>query len=445
MITIREKVDLIKSGKLKARDNLLYFMKNIDEKNKELNVFLSFNEQCLKQAEELDKRIKKGEDVGKLAGICVAVKSNICVNGLETNCASDTLKDWLAPFDATVIKKLKDEDAIILGMVNMDEFACGGSGETSAFGPTKNPKNKDLIPGGSSSGSAAAVAAEFCDFALGSDTGGSIRNPASHCGIVGLKPSYGSVSRYGLIDMCMSFDQIGPITKNIEDSELIFEIIKGQDNFDTTTKDIPEKKLDTKKVRVGFVNINDFSTKEIQNEMKNKIKEIQEKNPNWEFKEIQLPLDIALETYYLIVYVELFSATRKFDGRRFGKRIEDSCGQEVLRRIYGGKEITQAEYKGEYYRNSLKARNFIKNKFEKIFKEVDIIILPTVPRTAHKLKEKISVKDMYSYDIFTTLANLIGVPAISVPMCEIENKPVGLQIVAPEFCENWIFEVARKI
>ncbi len=445
MITIREKVDFIKSGKLKARDNLIYFIQNIDKKNKELNIFLSFNEESLKQAEEIDMRIEKGEDVGKLAGICVAIKSNICVKELEINCASETLKDWISPYDATVIKKLKEQDAIIIGMVNMDEFACGASGETSAFGPTKNPRNPLLIPGGSSSGSAAAVAAEFCDFALGSDTGGSIRNPASHCGIVGLKPTYGAVSRYGLIDMCMSFDQIGPLTKNLEDSEYVFNIIRGQDNFDTTTKEIIEKELDTKKVKVGIVNVKNFATEEIKDLFKKKIDKIKEINSNWEIKEIELPLDIALETYYLLVYVEFFSATRKFDGRRFGKKIEDVCGKEVLRRIFGGQEVTQAEYEGKYYRNALKAREFIKKKFEEIFKQVDVILLPTVPRTAHKIRETISTEEMYAYDVFTCPVNISGIPGISIPLGEIDSRHVGMQILAPSFCENWIFEVGKRI
>jgi aspartyl-tRNA(Asn)/glutamyl-tRNA(Gln) amidotransferase subunit A len=445
MITIRQKVDLIKSGKLSARDNLLYFIKNIDSKNFKLNVFLSFNEESLKQADELDQRIKTGQDVGKLAGICVAIKSNICVKDLEVNCASEVLKDWIAPYDATVIKKLKSEDAIIIGMVNMDEFACGGSGETSAFGPTKNPLDESLIPGGSSSGSAVAVAADLCDFSLGSDTGGSIRNPASHCGIFGLKPSYGAVSRYGLIDMCMSFDQIGPLTKCLEDSEYIFNIIKGQDNFDNTTKEIFEQKLDTKNVKIGLVNIDGFATKEIKDLLDKQIQKSLDRNPGWQIKSVNLPLDITLETYYLLVYVEFFSATRKFDGRRFGKKIEDSCGKEVLRRILGGTEITKSEYEGRYYRNALRAKRFIKEEFDKLFNEVDVIILPTVPRTAHKIGENISTKEMYAYDVFTTPSNIAGIPTISMPLGEINNKPIGMQILAPSFCENWIFETAKRI
>jgi aspartyl-tRNA(Asn)/glutamyl-tRNA(Gln) amidotransferase subunit A len=445
MITLREKVSLIKSGRLTARENLLYFIKNIDKKNKELNVFLSFNEDSLKQAEEIDRRVKRGEDVGRLAGICVAIKSNICVNGLEVNCASETLKDWIAPYDATVIKKLKQEDAIVIGMVNMDEFACGASGESSAFGPTKSSVDSSLVPGGSSSGSAVAVSSDLCDFALGSDTGGSIRNPASHCGVFGLKPSYGAVSRYGLIDMCMSFDQIGPITKSIEDSELVYSILKGQDNFDTTTKEFPETKLDTKKIRIGFVDTENFAVPEIKKMVESRVKEVLSNNPGWSLKKISLPLNIAIETYYLLVYVEFFSATRKFDGRRFGKKIEDVCGKEVLRRIFGGSEISQAEYEGKYYRNAIRAKNFIRSEFEKLFKEVDVIFLPTVPRTAHKIGENLSVEEMYAYDIFTVPANIAGIPAISIPIGKIDAKEVGLQLLAPAFCENWLFETGRKI
>lgn len=219
-------------------------------RTKDLNIFLRLNENAIEQAKAIDKRIKEGGDVGKLAGLCFAVKSNISVRELETNCGSKVLEGYVSPYNATVINKLLGEDAIILGMVNMDEFACGASGETSAFGPTKNPRNENLIPGGSSSGSASAVAAELCDFALGSDTGGSIRNPASHCGVTGLKPTYGAVSRYGLIDMAMSFDCIGPLTNSSEDAKLIFDVIKGQDNFDQTTKDSPKEKISRRNLLV---------------------------------------------------------------------------------------------------------------------------------------------------------------------------------------------------
>jgi aspartyl-tRNA(Asn)/glutamyl-tRNA(Gln) amidotransferase subunit A len=448
---ITEKVKQIKSGKLKAVDNVLNFSKKISTpKTKKLNIFLHLNEEALKQAKEIDKKIKQKKQVGKLAGLCFAVKSNICVQDLTTNCGSKVLENFVAPFNATVINKLKAEDAIILGMVNMDEFACGASGETSAFGPTLNPKNQELIPGGSSSGSAAAVAADLCDFALGSDTGGSIRNPASHCGVVGLKPTYGSVSRYGLIDMSMSFDQISPITNFPEDAQLIFNIIKGQDNFDTTTKN-PNQSFNENKTKnkiktirtIGLVDVSKFCDKKISDLIKQKTHELAEKN-KYKIKSVNLPLDIALETYYIIVYTEFFSATRKFDGRRFGISIDKFGGPEVIRRIIGGQEITQAEYAGKYYRHALKAKNYIKEQFEKLFKQVDIIILPTVPKLPHKINSSLTVEEMYAYDIFTTLANIAGIPAISIPAGEIDSKPVGLQILAPHFQEDLIFNIAKK-
>ena len=440
-MNLKTKLKQIKEGKLKAVDNVLAFSKKISTpKTKDLNIFLNLNEDAIDQAKEIDKRIKKGT-AGKLAGLCFAVKANISVKHMTTSCASKVLEDYTSPYNATVINKLIAEDAILLGMLNMDEFACGASGEMSAFGPTKNPKNPELIPGGSSSGPAAAIAANLADFTLGSDTGGSIRNPASHCGVVGLKPTYGAVSRYGLIDMTMSFDCIGPLTNSPEDAKLIFDIIKGQDNFDQTTKNTPKGKP-TKKGVIGLVNVKNFCDEKIANLIETKTKEIAEKN-KWKIKKINLPLEIGIETYYIIVYTEFFSATRKFDGRRFGKKIEEAAGPEVIRRIIGGSEITKAEHEGKYYREALKARNFIKQQFEKIFKEVDAIILPTAPKLPHKIGEEISIKDMYSYDVTTVIASIAGLPAISVPAGKIDNKDVGLQILAPHFQEELIFKLAK--
>jgi aspartyl-tRNA(Asn)/glutamyl-tRNA(Gln) amidotransferase subunit A len=450
-ILIKEKVRDIKEGRLTALKNLMDYSEKIACESGKFNIFLKLNENAINEAKEIDLRISRGEKVGKLAGICFALKSNICYKGIEVNCASKVLEGFVAPYNATVVGKLLSEDAILIGMVNMDEFACGGSGETSAFGPVKNPLNFELIPGGSSSGSAASVAGDFCDFALGSDTGGSIRNPASHCGIVGLKPSYGLVSRYGLIDMCMSFDCIGPLVKSVEDAELILDVIKGQDHFDTTTKDldgVKESSLvksirkDGKKV-IGLINVHGFATKEIGELISKKTKEISKKN-NFEIIELELPLEIALETYYILVYTEFFSGTRKFDGRRFGKPIEKFAGPEVLRRIIGGEEITKSEFEGKYYREALKSRNFIKNEFEKIFKKCDFIILPTVPKLAHKIGEKIIPKEMYAYDVFTVLANISGIPAISVPVGKIGGKSLGLQIMAPYFLDYELLEFAKR-
>jgi len=441
--TLKQKIHEIKKGKLTAVKNVLQFSEKIaTPKSKKLNIFLHLNENAIEQAKEIDKRISEGKPVGKLAGLCFAVKSNICVQGLTTNCGSKVLENFVSPFNATVIQKLKAEDAIVLGMTNMDEFACGASGETSAFQPTLNPKNPKIIPGGSSSGSAAAVAAELCDFALGSDTGGSIRNPASHCGVIGLKPSYGSVSRYGLIDLAMSLDQIGPLTQTTEDAKIIFDIIKGQDNFDSTSLDAIKLKP-KKQLTIGLVNVQDFCDKNISELINKKTQQIAKKH-KFKIKKTNLPLDIATQTYYLIVYAEFFSTTRKFDGRRFGFKIQEKAGPEVMRRILGGQEIAQAEYAGKYYRNALKAKQYIKEQFEKLFKNVDVLILPTVPKLAHSLGSQISIKDMYAYDVLTALVNIAGICGISIPAGEIDKKPVGLQILAPRFHEDLLFDVGKK-
>jgi len=437
-MNLKTKVKQIKEGKLSAVKNVMAFSEKIATKEtKDLNIFLHLNEDAIEKAKTIDKK----KDKGKLAGLCFALKSNISAKHMTTSCASKVLEDYTSGYNATVVNKLLAEDAILLGMVNMDEFACGASGETSAFGACKNPRNPELIPGGSSSGSAAAVAAELCDFSLGSDTGGSIRNPASHCGIVGLKPTYGAVSRYGLLDMCMSLDCIGPLTHSPEDAKLIFNIIKGQDNFDQTTTNY---QLPTTNHRgaIGLVNVKDFCSKEIAELIETKTKEIAEKN-NWTIKKINLPLDIAIQTYYIIVYTEFFSTTRKYDGRRFGKKIEKAAGPEVIRRIIGGSEITKAEHAGKYYREALKARNYIKEQFQKLFQEVDAIILPTVPKLPHKIGEEISIEDMYNYDTLTSPASIAGLPAISIPTGKIEDKDIGLQIITPHFQEELIFKLAK--
>ncbi|MEM0465532.1 MAG: amidase family protein [Candidatus Pacearchaeota archaeon] len=438
---IKEKIEMIKSGKLTAEENVINFFNKINSKNPEINAVLSLNDEAIRQAKEIDIKIKNNK-AGRLAGICFIVKSNINVQGLICNCASKTLENYKSTFNATVIEKLLAEDSIVLGMANMDEFAAGSSGETSAFGITKNPKAFDRIPGGSSSGSAAAVAAGFCDFSLGSDTGGSIRNPSSHCGVVGMKPSYGSVSRYGLIDLSMSLDQIGPIGNTVSDCEIIYSIIKGKDEKDAISVDLVSEKKDLISIKLGIPKIN--ADKEIWDLINNKVDEVVKKN-NWKKESINLNyIDLGIQTYYPIVYVEFFSGTRKFDGRKYGKIIEESCGEEVLRRILGGQFICQAEYSGKYYRRALKAKKMIEKEFEDAFKKYDILVMPTVPRLPHKFSEKISVEDMYNYDSLTVLANLAGICGISVPCGEISKIPVGLQILAKRGNDEFLFEVAKK-
>lgn len=410
-----------------------------DKKGKKLNAFLQINPYI----NEESKNTK-----GRLAGKVIAVKANINVKGLNISCASKTLENYKGTYDADVIKKIKDEGGIILGMTNLDEFAAGSSGETSAFGPTRNPNNTELISGGTSSGSAVAVAANMCDIALGSDTGGSCRNPASHCGIVGLKPTYSSVSRYGLIDSAMSFDQIGVLGKNVSDVALLFDVMKGKSANDPITNesnDIDLKKIEEvpKKLNIGILDFK-IQDERIQEVLDKKIEEAAKKY-KWNVKKVKIDyLDLAIETYYPVVYVEFFSGTRKFDGRRFGKKIEESCGPEVLRRILGGSEISKAEYHGRYYYQALKIKKLIEQEFEKVFKKFDCIISPTVPRLPHKIGEKISVEEMYSYDVLTVPQNLAGNCAISIPMGKIQGIPVGMQITCDKFEEQKLFQIARS-
>jgi len=441
---LKQKIKDIKKGKLKAANNIGNFVDKISKENSKLNIVLHLNENAVEEAKKIDSRIKAGKKVGKLAGLGFLVKSNINVEGLIANCASMTLKNYKAGYNATVISKLLAEDAIVIGMVNMDEFASGSSGETGRFGSCKNPKVLDRIPGGSSSGSAAGVAAGFCDFSLGSDTGGSIRNPASHCGVVGMKPSYGMVSRYGLIDLSMSLDQIGPLANEVEDCELVFDIIKGRDDNDSISRDfeISSSLTKTNKIKIGVL-IMDADNR-IWRLINNKIEKVCNKK-GWKKNDVKLDyVDLGIQTYYPIVYTEFFSGTRKFDGRKFGLKIEDSCGEEVLRRILGGQEITKAEYAGKYYRKALAAKKIIEKEFEKAFMKYDFIVLPTVPNLPHKIGSKISLQDMYDYDRLSVLANLAEIPAISVPCSNIEGIPVGLQILAGKGKDNDLLDIAKN-
>jgi len=442
---IQEKLKLIKSGKLTAEQNIKNFLDRIKRENKaekKINAFLQINDHALLEAKEVDSNMKKSKAPGKLAGLAVAIKANINVCGMFASCASHTLENYKATYDASVIEKLKQEGAIIIGMTNMDEFACGSSGETSAFGATKNPKAHDKIPGGSSSGSAAAVSAGFCDIALGTDTGGSIRNPASHCGVVGFKSTYGAVSRYGLIDLSMSLEQIGGFADDVAGAELLFSVIKGKDDRDATSIKIDEDSKKIGKIKIGIPKID--ADKEIWQLIRKKIEEVCKAN-KCGFNDVILKhIDLGVQTYYPINYVEFFSATRKYDGRKYGKKIEENCGEEVLRRILGGGEIAQAEYAGKYYRKALQAKKIIEQEFADALKRFDCLIMPTVPKLPHKLGTKISFEDMYNYDTLTVLANLAGVPAISIPVGTINGIPVGMQIICAKGEDKKMFEIAKR-
>lgn len=440
---LQKKLLDLKSGKLSAEQNIKNFLDKIKKENQKYNIVLHVNDRALTQAKKVDEKIKT-KKAGKLAGLGFLVKSNINVEGLICNCASKTLENYKATFNATVIQRLLKEDAVVLGMTNMDEFAAGSSGETSAFGACKNPVVISRIPGGSSSGSAAGVAANFCDFALGSDTGGSIRNPASHCGVTGFKPTYGTISRYGLIDLSMSLDQIGPIAQTPDDCEIIFDLIKGRDEHDALTREFQNNQK--KEIKVGILEMP--ADQKIEKLVKEKTEAVLRKK-KWKLQNISLNhTNLGIQTYYPVVYAEFFSGTRKFDGRKYGLKIEESAGEEVVRRILGGQEIMKAEFVGKYYQRALQAKKIIEKEFESAFKKVDIIILPTVPRIPHKLGEKISVEDMYNYDALTVLANLAEIPAISVPCGYViegkESIPIGIQLLAAKGDDKSLLQIAKE-
>ncbi|MBI2134076.1 Asp-tRNA(Asn)/Glu-tRNA(Gln) amidotransferase subunit GatA [Candidatus Woesearchaeota archaeon] len=447
---VREKRDHLLDGKISASENIHILQERIRELDRNINSFLHVNEKAVEDAKEVDLKIREG-NAGKLAGLAIAVKANINVRGLPASCASKTLANYISTYDADAVRMIRENDGVVIGIANCDEFACGSSGESSAFGATNNPAAPGMIPGGSSSGSAASVAAGMCDIALGSDTGGSIRNPASHCGIVGIKPSYGRVSRFGLIDLSMSLDQIGPLSRDVHGSALLLEAISGKTGNDpATTENEVESYSDFKKprgLRIGMSS--DFERMCTDKRIHDKISAFAQsfsRKTGSELKEIELKyVDLSVQAYYPIVYTEFFSGTRKFDGRKYGRKIEESCGEEVLRRILGGMEISKSEYHGAYYRKALAAKQLISKDFENAFRNTDIIMLPTTPILPHKIGTKITdPRTMYAYDAFTIPANLSGICAGVINIGRIEGIPVGLQVMAPAFNEKLLFDVLRE-
>jgi aspartyl-tRNA(Asn)/glutamyl-tRNA(Gln) amidotransferase subunit A len=447
-----EKVSAIQRGDLLAVENVGTFLDLIQKNDKKINSFLELNRGAQADAEAVDRRIKRGEKVGKLAGLVIGVKANINVIGLRASCASRTLENYVSTYDADVIKRVRAEDGVIIGINNMDEFACGSSGETSAFGPTENPAAPGHIPGGSSSGGGAAVAAGFCDLCLGTDTGGSIRNPASHCGIVGIKPTYGLVPRQGLIDLGMSLDQIGPLAPDVGGAALLLETIAGKTQNECVLLDVSEvsyverlKDDGIKGMRIGvspkFAEIADPAIMRVIDEQVEKLRDL-----GGEIVEVDLPnLEKAMPAYYLIVSVEFFSGTRKFDGRKYGKRIEDVCGEEVLRRIVRGRYISQKEYRGKYYQRALQVRTLIRHELMAALQQVDVIVGPTVPKLPHRLGTKLTPMEMYAYDYLTIPVNMAGTCAGVVKAGTINGIPVGLQVQGKVLGELDVLRVMRSL
>jgi len=455
----------------------------IKEKNKELNAVLTVcEEEALAEAKDADKRIKKGE-TSELIGIPYLAKDNYLAKGVRATAASKILENYLAPFDATVIKKLREAGAVLLGKTNLDEFAHGSSTENSAFGPTKNPHDITRVPGGSSGGSAAAVAANLCLFALGSDTGGSIRHPAAFCGVVGLKPTYGRASRFGIVAMTSSTDVPGPLTKTVEDAAIAQAVISGHDKNDFTTADVPvsdyakEIKNNIKGLKIGVPY--EFFLEGMNKEVEQKVKEAIEslKKQGAEIIDINLPhTKYALPVYYIITPSEVSSNLGRFDGIRYplpsplpvpplirggreggveageGSLIDlykknrgRGFGAEAKRRIMLGTYALSAGYYDAYYLQAQKVRTIIINEFEAAFKKVDAIITPTTPDIAFKFGENKDPLKMYLEDIFTLSPSLAGLPAISVPCGLVDKMPVGCQIIGRKFAEGMVMRVADKI
>jgi len=465
-LTAHEVVNLIKKKKITAYEVMQDIFNQIDKVDNLIKAFLVINrEEALRQAKEVDAKVKNGEELPPLAGVAVAIKDIIATQGTETTCGSKILKGFIPPYNATVINRLKEAGAIIIGKTNMDEFAMGSSTENSAFGPTHNPWDLERVPGGSSGGSTAAVAADETFVALGTDTGGSVRQPASLCGMVGLKPTYGRVSRYGLVAYASSLDQIGPINKDVTDCALIMKVISGHDNMDSTSVNlkVPDYlkscQAGIKDLKIGVPK--EYFIEGIDPEVKDaldKALKIFEKL-GARIEEVSLPhTEYSLPTYYLIATAEASSNLARYDGIQYGYRTEnyedlsslyrktrsEGFGSEVKRRIMLGTYALSSGYYDAYYLKAQKVRTLIKEDFDKAFSKYDILITPTSPTPAFKLNEKISDPlTMYLSDIYTIPINLAGIPAISLNCGYSKNNlPIGLQIIGKHFSEETILRAA---
>lgn len=460
-----EKLQLIKDGKLSLKGNVNSFLEKI-EQEKELNAFNFIFKESLTHSKLIEEKIKSGK-YGRLAGMVIAVKDVLAIKDKPLTCSSNILKNFESVYTASSVQKLIDEDAVIIGKTNCDEFAMGSSNENSAFGPVKNPVDRSRVPGGSSGGSAAAVAAGLCDCAIGTDTGGSIRQPAAFCGLYGLKPTYGRVSRYGLTAYASSFDSVGPISKSIEDIALIMEVISGKDEKDSTSAENevpPYSQLigNNKKFRIGIPE--EFFGAGLNSEIREAVKEVitRLRNDGHEIEEIRLPLtEYSVAAYYILATAEASSNLARYDGAHYGFRADriknlnemysasrsDGFGKEVKRRIMLGTYILSAGYYDAYYRKAQKVRRLIQNDFSDAFKNIDIILTPTTTTTAFKLGEILSDPlQMYLTDIYTTSANLAGIPGLNIPIGKDSGgMPIGMQLLADHFNELSLLQLANRI
>lgn len=465
-LTIKKAHEHLTKGDFTAVELAQAYLDSIEAKNKTINAYLEVYNDVIEQAKVADKRIKEGKAT-LLTGIPFALKDNILLKGKVASAASVMLKDYTATYDATAIKKLKDEGVVFIGRTNMDEFAMGGSTENSAFGVTRNPHDEARVSGGSSGGSAAAVAMDGALIALGSDTGGSVRQPASFCGIVGLKPTYGAISRHGLMAMGSSLDQIGPMAKTVTDVEIVFDAIKGNDLMDSTTiADSTYPKINkNKKPVIGIPRAflsGDGIHKDVLSTFNDAIEHF--KSLGYEIKDIVLPnISYSLAVYYIVMPAEVSSNLARFDGVKYGllkegkNLLEDylltrreGFGKEVRRRILLGTYVLSSGYYDAYYNRANAVRKVITEDFKKAFEEVDVVLTPTTPSPAFKIGEKSTdPMSMYLADIFTVTANLTGMPALSVPWgaSDMDGKkmPLGIQLTAAHGQEKVLFDTAKKM
>ena len=459
----------IKEKEISVSEAVKLQIDRIKEKDSEYNCYVSvLEESALAEAAEVQKRIDSGElDNAPLAGVPVAVKDNICTKGIKTTCSSKILHNFLPPYNATVVERLKAQGAVIIGKTNMDEFAMGSTTETSYFGITKNPRNTDYVPGGSSGGSAAAVAADEAFYALGSDTGGSIRQPSSFCGVTGIKPTYGTVSRYGLIAYASSLDQIGPIGKNVADCAAALDIISGHDSKDSTS--VPTKSYeylkaldgDVKGMKIGIPRgyLGNGLSDEVKENILAAAKELEKQGAILEEFNLEA-VDYAIPAYYVIASAEASSNLSRYDGIKYGYRTPDfdglqevykktrseGFGNEVKRRMMIGAFVLSSGYYDAYYNKALRVKAFIKEDFDKAFEKYDILLGPTAPTTAPKIGGSLADPlQMYLGDIYTVSVNLTGLPAISLP-CGADSRglPVGLQLIGKHFGEKDILKAAYR-
>ena len=460
-------VQAVKNGNISAEDFIAKTIERIENVDDKLHAFLSVNKDAVNQAREIDKKVKSGDKVGSCFGMPISIKDNICINGSKTTCASKMLEDFVAPYDATVISKLKEEDAIFVGKANLDEFAMGLTTEFSAYGPSKNPWNLEYVPGGSSGGSAVSVSAFECVASLGSDTGGSVRNPASFCSVVGYKPTYGLISRYGLISYANSIEQIGPLTRTVKDTAFMLNIISGLDQNDNTTVDNKnedylqeiESGIEGKKIGIIKEMMGEGIDPAVVSATKNAISKLESLGATCEDISIDM-VKYSVAAYYTITATEAGSNLARYDNLRYGydfsvegyefnsyiSKARTKLGPEVTRRMILGGYVPSAGHAGKYFLKALKVKSKLTREIDDAFKKFDFLIAPTVPIMPFKIGEKIDDPiALFLVDLNTVTANLTGKPAISVPF-EISNGlPIGIQILADSMNDKSLLQAAYAL